>query len=222
MICISEATRLDVLEFCSIPPSKIHVVHLAADPVFKECQHNTTSGDPPNNTPYLFHLGNRSLNKNFPRLLEAFAVWDMRKSVPLVVAGKDWSPKERQLLIDLGIETNVKNVGYVEDVMLAHLYRNAAAFVYPSLYEGFGIPLLEAMTAGCPVVASRIPSTEEIAQDVPIYFDPNDTDELRYALDQVLFEGRESERTLKGKERSLQFSWERTTRETLRVYDSCL
>lgn len=222
VICISEATRADVLEFCNIPPSKIHVVHLACDSLFKEYHCDITFDTKNSKASYLLHLGNRSLNKNFPRLLKAFSIWEMRNSVPLVVVGREWSQQEKQMLTELGIETNVENIGYVEDDKLARLYCDAAAFVYPSIYEGFGIPLLEAMACGCPIVASDIPSSVEVAGDVPIYFDPNKTEALRDALDLVLFEGRNSDRTLKGKVRATRFTWERTALETLKVYDSYL
>ena len=102
--------------------------------------------------------------------------------------------------------------------MLCRLYNQAVAFVYPSLYEGFGIPLLEAMTCGCPIVASRIPSTVEVAGDCPIYFDPAEEDDLVNALDIALSEGRNSERVQAGFEKVKSYSWDKTTAQTLQVY----
>ena len=103
---------------------------------------------------------------------------------------------------------------------MCYLYNRALAFIYPSLYEGFGIPLLEAMACGCPIVASRIPSTIEVAGDCPVYFNPNDVEELISALDIIIPEGRNSKRTRSGLERVKKYSWQKTAEQTLEVYHS--
>jgi len=136
----------------------------------------------------------------------------------MVVIGSEWSLDEMESLRQLDIYDQVLLVNNVDDETLCYLYNTAVAFVYPSLYEGFGIPLLEAMACGCPVVASRIPSTIEVAGDCPAYFDPLETESLVSALDKVLLEGTDSERSLAGLERVKAFSWERTAEQTLEVY----
>ena len=153
-------------------------------------------------------------------MLDEYSHWSERKECALVVVGGDWTPAERQTLERLGVASQVKLLTGVDDARLCRLYNRAAAFVLPSLCEGFGIPLLEAMTSGCPIVASQIPSTLEVAGDCPLYFDLAQPGSLRAMLDQVRAEGRSSERVRKGLERSRQFSWERTARQTLEVYRS--
>jgi alpha-1,3-rhamnosyl/mannosyltransferase len=102
--------------------------------------------------------------------------------------------------------------------MLLRLYNQAVALVYPSLYEGFGIPLLEAMACGCPVIASRIPSTVEVAGEQPIYFEPVHLESLLAAFDLALAEGRNSERVRTGLEHAQDFSWDKTSSQVLEVY----
>jgi glycosyltransferase involved in cell wall biosynthesis len=106
----------------------------------------------------------------------------------------------------------------VDDAALCRLYNHASAFVYPSLSEGFGIPLLEALACGCPVAASRIPSTEEVAGDCAHYFDAADPDGFRAALEAALAEGRDPAAVGRRLGRAVQFSWDRTAAETLAVY----
>ena len=125
-----------------------------------------------------------------------------------------------QRLLDLGVQDNVRLLTNVDDDTLRFLYNRAAAFIYPSLYEGFGIPLLEAMACGCPIVASKIPSTLEVAGDCPVYFEPENVASLVAALDEALIEGTDSGRVQSGLEHVKRYSWERTTKETLEVYRS--
>jgi mannosyltransferase len=106
----------------------------------------------------------------------------------------------------------------VSDPELALLYGRARAFVHPSVYEGFGIPLLEAMAAGCPVVASRIPSTLEVASDCALLFDPLSVEELVDSIGIAVAHGRNTERTRRGMERAYGFTWTRTAQEMLSIY----
>jgi len=118
----------------------------------------------------------------------------------------------------LGIQNRVHLLTDVDDEELCRLYDQADAFVYPSLYEGFGIPLLEAMACGCPVVASRIPSTIEVAGMCPVYFESAEVESLLAAFDMALSEGRDSERVRSGFERVKSYSWDKTAKQTLEVY----
>ena len=135
-----------------------------------------------------------------------------------MAVGKAWSKDEQRCMENLKIRDKVHLLTNIDDPDLCLLYNQAVAFVYPSLYEGFGIPLLEAMACGCPVIASRIPSTLEVAGEHPIYFEPAEVASLLEALDTALLEGRDSARVYSGLEWVKQYSWERTTEQTLEVY----
>jgi glycosyltransferase involved in cell wall biosynthesis len=156
--------------------------------------------------------------KNFQALLQAYQTWPGRAEVSLVAVGEPWSRAEQQRLQAAGLVGRVRLLSGVDDQTLCRLYNTAAALVFPSLAEGFGLPLLEAMACGCPVVASRIPSSLEAAADCPLYFDPAIPETLPAVLDQALQEGRSPGRVQAGLERVKLFSWDRTARQTLEVY----
>ena len=220
VICISETTRRDLLHFYGIHSDKVWAVPLGYSSTFKRLASLTERAESPVSGPFLLYVGSRAPYKNFKQLVEAYSLWQHRREVSLVVVGGEWSPDEMESLTRLGIDDRVRLLNKVDDETLCYLYNTAVAFVYPSLYEGFGIPLLEAMACGCPVVASRIPSTIEVAGDCPVYFNLGETDDLMLALDKVLLEGRDSQRCLAGLERVKGFSWERTAEQTLEVYRS--
>jgi glycosyltransferase involved in cell wall biosynthesis len=142
----------------------------------------------------------------------------MHKAVSLVVVGPEWDEDELRVVERLGIEANVVGLQRVSDSVLVDLYQSASALVYPSLYEGFGLPLLEAMAAGCPIVASRIPSTVEVAGDYPIYFDPTSTEDLLVALSSALDRGRSVKMNRIGAEAVSRHSWDRTAQLTIECY----
>jgi len=173
---------------------------------------------PPVEGPFLMNLGNRSKNKNFELLLRGFSMWPGRREVPLLVVGNEWSAHERSLLKELGIEQQVHRIDYVDDEYLRYLYNSASAFIFPSLYEGFGIPLLEAMACGCPVVASRIPTTVEVAGEHVVFFEPDSSEGLRDALDVAVSDGRSSARVSRALDRVKMFSWDRAAEQTLAIY----
>ena len=222
VICISETTRRDVQHFYGIDSDKIRVVPLGYSNSFRRL--NNTAGGTESSTvkPFLLYIGSRSHYKNFGQLIQAYSSWQHRREVNLSVVGAEWSPDEIELLVELGIYDQVCHLGKVDDETLCYLYNTALAFVYPSLYEGFGIPLLEAMACGCPIVASRIPSTIEVAGDYPLYFAPEEVEDLVLALDRVLLEGKYPQRCLAGLERVKNFSWEKTAEQTLEVYRQAL
>ena len=114
------------------------------------------------------------------------------------------------------------NINNISDDYLVELYNCALAFVFPSLYEGFGIPLLEAMACGCPIVASRIPTSIEVAGEVPFYFDPTDIDSLLSALDDVYQQDNVSQKVSAGLEHIKKYSWDKTAQETIAVYQNLM
>ena len=170
----------------------------------------------------MLYVGRRGPYKNFKTLLQAYCVWQRRNEVDLLVVGSAWSEQERKWLAESGCEEQVHLLSGVDDHQLACLYNHAQAFVYPSLFEGFGIPLLEAMACGCPVVASRIPSTLEVAAEHPYYFEPTDENDLLTALDTAFSEGRKSPRVETGIRHAELYSWQKTAQKTLQVYRSLI
>jgi len=218
VICISETTRSDLLAVYGIPEMRTRVIPLGCNERFEVLQDATVSDERPTDGPYLLYVGERYHYKGFETLMRAYAVWDRHHEAGLVVVGPTWSRQESEELKRLKIGERVVHMGYVDDRTLCVLYNRALALVYPSLYEGFGLPLLEAMACGCPIVASRIPSTIEVAGDYPSYFEPGDEESLLAALDKSLIEGRPSPRLTEGVARAKRFSWNDTATQTLTVY----
>lgn len=221
VICVSDTTCRDVLRLYELDADKVRVVPNACSDIFRRLDSADVLAGSQIEQPFLLYIGNRDRYKNFAILAKAYSMWHRRKEVALVlVGGKPLSESEQQLMKELAIAKQVKLLRDIDDETLCCLYNGALAFIYPSLYEGFGISLLEAMACGCPIVASRIPSTVEVAGEYPIYFDPAEQDELLGALDIALSNGRDSERVRAGLERVKSYSWGKTAAQTLEVYRS--
>ena len=216
VICISEATRLDLLERLPIDPARVSVVHLAPSPRVTA----GAGGSPPLQEPYLLYVGHRRGYKNFPSLLRALAGSRLSSELRLVCfGGGPFTADEMRAASSLGLkpETLVQKEG--DDDLLSRMYANAVAFVYPSLYEGFGIPVLEAMALGCPVACSDTSSLPEVAGDAVEYFDPTRPDAIATAIGRIVESpARAQELRHRGLERVRAFSWARCARETHDVY----
>ena len=220
VICVSETTKKDLCDFYGLPPGKIWVVPHGYTETFGCLENDGENKWQVVPRPFLLYVGDRAHYKAFDTLVKAYSIWPHRKEVDLVVVGRDWSTSEVNHLAELGIFQQVRLLQDIGDEALCGLYNTAVALVYPSLYEGFGIPLLEAMACGCPIVASRIPSTVEVAGDVPIYFEPGKADDLSVALGRAILEGRKSQRTFMGLRHVRQYSWGKAAEQTLEVYRS--
>lgn len=220
VLCITDATRQDLCNIYGIEPAKISIIPLGCKETFQKLSEVELSVCPEIREPFFLYIGTRSYHKNFAGLLEAYGSWSGKNDVRLVVAGRAWSPEEEIKLAELGIQDRVCCLRNVDDLVLCQLFNQAVAFVYPSIYEGFGIPLLEAMASGCPVIASRIPSTIEVAADYPIFFDPTSKEELISAFELALADGRNPSRIGQGLRRVKHFSWNNTASQVLRVYKS--
>jgi glycosyltransferase involved in cell wall biosynthesis len=220
VIAISQSTKNDLVRFFAIPPEKIMVIHLASS-----LKHNAIIYRiKPFPEAYLLFVGKREYYKNFEGLLEAFAASDSLKNSFHIICfgGGPLSNRENVRLKELGIEERVHNVTG-SDELLCNYYKNAVAYVCPSLYEGFGIPILEAMEFGCPVVCSNTSSIPEVAGDAAIYFDPSNAGSMQDILETTLFDESLLEGLKKkGLERQAMFSWDRCARETLAVYHSLI
>jgi len=220
VICISESTRRDLIRLFGIAEDKAVVVHLGFDPLPEpEAHERLTFADQAR--PYVLYVGQRDGYKNFDGLLRAYAASSqLRENFRLMCfGGGSLSRKEQDLIAELGLDPNCVLQRAGDDGELASCYRNAALFVYPSLYEGFGIPPLEAMSLGCPVACSQTSSIPEVVGDAAVLFDPSDIDGIRHAMESVL-ESTSLSNTLvqKGQARSALFSWEECARKTVDVY----
>jgi glycosyltransferase involved in cell wall biosynthesis len=214
IICISEAARQDLKNYYGSAEGKTAVVHLAHRPTFTRLAR--PAGDDQDR--FILYVGRRDPYKDFDLLLGAYAEWPKHGSISLIcVGGWEWTKEERARIDRLGLHGRVRLEDQANDERLCELYNRASAFVFPSQGEGFGIPLLEAMACGCPIVASRIPSSLEVADEVPVYFSPGDAEGLVAALDQAVNDGRSSQRVSRGLELATEFSWEKTARGFLQA-----
>lgn len=219
IIAISNCTKKDLVGLFGIEPEKIEVIYLG-----NSLDNVTPTGLSPSfDKPYLLYVGDRRRGyKNFDRLGEAFTRSPrLRKDFVLVCfGGGAFSPWERMKLSSLGI---THQVYYIEgdDRLFANYYRHARAFICPSLYEGFGLPLLEAMGLGCPVICSNRGPISEIAGDAGIYFDPDNIGHIQHVLESAIIDDSLLQEKIKrGYQRAAMFSWDDTVKETLAVYQS--
>jgi glycosyltransferase involved in cell wall biosynthesis len=216
IVCISKNTKKDLLERYSLPEEKVTVTYLASE-IDASLSHGS---EEVLSQPYYLYVGGRRGYKNFDRLLAAFAkAVSVRPEIKLCVVGLPFSQTEEKLLVELKLNDRVEHYGYASDRHLAKLYRCSVALVYPSLYEGFGIPPLEAMSCGTVVIASNCSSIPEVVGDAGVLFDPKAVDDLADILLFLLDNSRERDRLIdKGYQQAKLFSWDKTVTQTLDVY----
>jgi len=213
LIADSEATRADLLRFYRLPEQRVRVIPLGVDPKFFEIARARRP------EPMLLSVSTLHPHKNFDRLLRAFAVFHRaRPEFRLVVAGLrgfDAANLER-LRQELGLTDHVEFTGWIPREDLYALYARAFAFLYPSTFEGFGLPVLEALAAGVPAVCSNIEPLSSIAGDAVLQFDPEDEKALLDAVTRLVCdEGLRAQLATAGPQRANQFSWKTTARLTL-------
>ena len=222
IICVSESCRRDLLQFYDVDPGKTRVIHhgISRLPRSGEAAAELRRRV---HRDYLLFVGMRPGFKNFDGLLRAFHESKLRNSLDLVVlGGKPLSNDERSLVAQLGLRESVVWLPKVSDEILAEAYAGATLFVYPSFNEGFGFPPLEAMSLDCPVLASRIASTEEVCHDAPFYFDPADQDAFVLALQRAVTDDQARRDAIeRGRRVAALYSWETCGRQTLAVYRDC-
>jgi glycosyltransferase involved in cell wall biosynthesis len=231
ILTLSEFSRRDIIETYAVDPERVIVTPAAAPTHFKTIVDETELGMIRERygigANYLLSLGSIQPRKNLTRLIEAFQ-W-LRKSRPddrppqLVIAGKrGWLDDEvfRAAQQD-GLNESVRFIGYVPEEDLPAIYSGAMCFVYPSYFEGFGLPVLEAMQCGAPVIAGNQTSLPEVAGDAALLFDPFDTRALGEAIARVIdHPDYRAELRVKGLKRAAEFSWIATARLTLKAYES--
>ena len=233
IMAVSEATRRDVHGALGIPVDHIRLVYNAPNPDF----FRPTADDRARTRileryqidyPFLLYAGNIRPQKNIPRLVEAFAVarehlsrHPVYRDLHLIVIGDEISryPSVRRAVIQTRVEKAVRFLGFVPFEALRIFFESAALFVFPSLYEGFGLPPLEAMATGTPVVASNLSSLPEVLGDAALLVNPENVFEIARAIQEALLdEDLRGELIVKGKAQAARYSWDRTAREVLEVY----
>jgi glycosyltransferase involved in cell wall biosynthesis len=235
VIAVSEATKKDVENVMGIPPARIRRVYNAPDPGFFE---RASKGNGPEsekileryqiNYPYLLYAGAIRRHKNIPRLIEAFAVvrdqlasHEIYKDLRLVIIGDNISrfPSVRQAVIKSRVEHAVRFLGFVPFDTLRCFYESASAFVFPSRYEGFGLPPLEAMACGAPVIASNVSSLPEVVGEAAVQVNPERVFDIARGIQSVLLDEELRARLIRrGREQAARFSWSWTARQVLEIY----
>lgn len=246
VIAVSAATRRDLETALRIPGERIRTIYNAPDPAFAEhaapavaCVGEEGFRHPPDmqrildryqiNYPFLLYAGRTNPRKNIPRLVEAFAVVrgelqsdPVYKDVRLIIIGDEISkyPRVRHAVIQSRVEDAVRFLGFVPIETLRVFYQAAAAFVFPSLYEGFGLPPLEAMACGTPVVTSNVSSLPEVVGDAAAIVNPENVFDIARAIREVLLDQNLRARLIqRGFEQLKHFSWEDAASQVLATYE---
>jgi len=221
IICISENTKNDLINLFNVSPQKISVIYLAYTLRKESSQRRLNIG----NKPYILYVGQRGAYKNFSRLLQAYSYSPrLQRAFKLVCfGGARFSNDEINQIKKLNLKTeDIVHLNGDDDI-LSTLYSNAAVFVFPSLYEGFGIAPLEAMSFKCPVVCSNTSSLPEVAGDAAEYFDPYNIEEMTFSIESAVFSNEKRNKLIeRGLKRINLFSWEKCAEQTLKVYSSLL
>jgi glycosyltransferase involved in cell wall biosynthesis len=231
VIAISEAAKADIARHLRLPADRITTTHLAADEAYhprlgaERDQEVRARYDLPEQ--FVFYLGGFDVRKQVAQLLHAYSyVYKAHgDEIPLVIAGQEppWGgplfPDLRKLALELGLDAAVRWIGPVAEADKPSLYRLASVFAYPSIYEGFGLPVLEALACGTPVVANKIPAIAEIVGDAAYLVDAGDARAMGGALIALLIQNPLRETQIgRGLAQATRYQWRKTARETLAVY----
>ncbi|MBI3620343.1 glycosyltransferase family 4 protein [Candidatus Roizmanbacteria bacterium] len=224
IIAVSKNTKKDIVKFYAVPDETIEVVYNGYEKTAVTTAAVKIQTTLLPSRKYILYVGTLQPRKNLAILLTTFAKFQrLHSDYQLVIAGKKgWLYDQIfQKVNDLGIANSVVFPGYVSDEELIYLYRRAFCSVMPSLYEGFGIPILEAMSYGCPVISSFSSSLSEIGGEASLYFDPQDEEDLLEKLAELKSNpALAKDLVTKGKARVKLFSWEKCARETLEIIKS--
>jgi glycosyltransferase involved in cell wall biosynthesis len=227
IIADSEFSKQEIIEYLGIIPDRIRVIHAGIDSRFGSCDAIALPpkeiGGQSLESPFILALGADDPRKNTPAVIRAYASrWrELPHQEKLVIVGlRDWrSSAAYGLVRQLGLDQRVLFAGYVPEKLLAWLYTSSRCFLYPTLYEGFGFPVLEAMACGAPVIASDCTSVSEIAGDAAILVDPSSEESIGNALVRLLQdEPLRRQLIQQGRARVQKFDWQDTVQETLGVY----
>ncbi|NJD76128.1 MAG: glycosyltransferase family 4 protein [Candidatus Methanoperedens sp.] len=221
IICVSENTKKDLIRIYDVPENKIKVVYHASSMQLSEVSTASEAGCNIKK-PYILYVGDRRKYKNFSLLLDAYIDNFSNKFDLVCFGGGGFNKNELKIIRKSNLSKNIIHLNG-QDKLLASLYKNAFCFVFPSLYEGFGIPLLEAMAMGCPVIASNTSSIPEVAGKAALLFDPISKGSLVDAIGILeKSESKKKELIRLGFEREKKFNWDKAISETLDIYRSIL
>jgi len=228
VLTVSESSKRDILRFVDLPPDKIDVIYNAYDERFavEPCEEDVVRVRERYqlHDEFVLYAGNVKPHKNLERLIEAFHLVRKRglEHLKLVLIGDEISRYAalRRAVHRHQLHNYVRFLGYLPEATLAVMYRLAGVFVFPSLYEGFGLPPLEAMASGTPVVTSNVSSLPEVAGDAAVLIDPYDPSAIAGGIEQVLTnETLRRDLRQRGLARARQFSWEQSVRRVREIYD---
>lgn len=219
IITVSETTKNDLIAIFKLPKDKVHAIPLASN--FDKIIPQKPTGEE-NLENYILFVGSRRLYKNF--YFSVIALSDLLKNdkkLLLVCTGQAFSKEEVEFFRTLKIEHQVKHIYLQNDNELAWAYQHARVFIFPSLYEGFGFPMLEAFASNCPVILSTGGSLVEVGGDAALYFDPKNSLEIQQAAYTALYNPEiRSELILKGQNQLKKFDWNTCRMQTIEVYKS--
>ena len=221
----SNHTKNDLIRYLGVPEEKVVVIYHGVDEAFRPVE-----GPRPCEGPYILYVGSEHPRKNLATLLRAFSLMKREhpelRDVKLVKAGRvgggeePYRERTLRLIEELGLKRDVIFIDWVPQERLAALYSQAELFAFPSIYEGFGWPPLEAMACGCPVVASNSTSLPEVLGDAAMYADPSSPEAWAEAMERVLTSDTlRRDLSRRGLERAKRFTWSRAAEQLLRVYE---
>jgi glycosyltransferase involved in cell wall biosynthesis len=243
IIAVSGATRRDVMNLVPGASSRIRLIYSAPDPSFHRCRLPAEEPGTPDSVrerqrileryqiryPFLLYAGSIRPQKNIPRLIEAFAVvrtgienHPRYRDLRLIIIGDEISrhPDVRRAVMHSRVEHYVRFLGFLPLDTLRMFHELAVAFVFPSLYEGFGLPPLEAMASGTPVIASSVSSLPEVVGGAAMLVSPDNVFDIARGISEVLLDDElRADLIVKGRKQAASFSWARTAQEVLRLYE---
>lgn len=227
ILTVSENTKNDLIKYFNANPDKIVVTYNGVDDKFvcksvKEYDYLYDKYNIEKNKKILLYVGNKKPHKNIATLIKALALLENKEEYKLILSGKgfDSYTELEELTTKLHLSENIIHTGHVTDEELVDLYNFADLFVFPSLYEGFGIPVLEAMACGTPVVSSNSSSLPEVVGDAGILVNPIDEVEIAKSIEFILKNNElYNEMVYKGKERAKVFTWDSCRRKTENIYE---
>jgi len=228
IIADSESTKKDLIDLLDVNADKIKVIYLGVDEQFKVYHQNEiiarTQKYVPTEQKYILSVGTLEPRKNLSMIVKAFSLLpiELQQTYKIVfTGGKGWNNQAlAQTIADYNLKDRVIFTGFVSDEDLPYLYNRADLFIYPSLYEGFGLPVLEAMACGAPIITSNVSSLPEVVGKAGILIDPKNEQEIAHKMKQILTNPKlADDLRKKGPLQAKKFTWKKTAQETLKIFE---